>query len=282
MRLQGAALAAVLALVGGPALAAGGVGGDHSSTPVSTVTLAYELYMAGLTLGHVDVTARIQGGTYQAQSTLDTKGLVNAFWQAHIEASANGTLGAGWLKPALYDAFSRHGDKQQTVTVTYGPESPTGVAAEPPYSAKYPVSDEQRAHTVDPLSAMVFIATGVTANANNPCGTAAPIYDGRRRYDVQLIYRRTKDVSLDNGAYKGPALVCEIKYIQIAGFKQKILEEGKRLPPMFAWMVSMPSTVDTSRRYLIPIRLWAETDWGIAAAVVSKIHLDGASVAHAG
>jgi Protein of unknown function (DUF3108) len=264
-----------------PALAAGGESADAPAGPVSTIALGYELYISGLTLGHVDVSARIQGGGYQAQSTLDTKGLISIFWQAHIEASANGRLGPGMLKPALYDAYSTHRDKHQQVTMTYGPSGPIMVEATPPYSKKYPVSEEQQRNTVDPLSAMLFVLTGVTANEQNPCGTAAPIYDGRRRYDVQLVYVRTKSVTMDNGAYAGPALVCQIKYIQIAGFKQKILEEGKRLPQMFAWIVSMPSRSDPTRRFLVPVKLWAETDWGTATAVASRIQLDGANVAKA-
>jgi hypothetical protein len=264
-----------------PVFAAGGESGDRPQGPSSTLALGYDLYMAGIPLGHVDVSARIQGSSYQAESTLDTKGLISMFWQAHIEASANGQLGAGMLKPALYDAYSRHRDKQQQVTVTYGPNGSVSVQANPPYSAKYPVSDELRRKTVDPLSAMLYVVTGVTASEQNPCGTAAPIYDGRRRYDVQLIYRETKTVNVGSGLYAGPALVCQVKYIQIAGFKQKILEEGKRLPEMFAWIVSMPSRSDPSRHYLVPVKLWADTAWGTAKAIASRIQLDGATVARA-
>ena len=108
-------------VVGRARLAAGGESGDAPAGPASTIALGYEFYISGLTLGHVDVSARIQGGGYQAQSTLDTKGLISIFWQAHIEACANGRLGAGVPKPALYDAYSTHRDKRQQVTVVYRP-----------------------------------------------------------------------------------------------------------------------------------------------------------------
>ena len=272
--------AALAAAVSTTAFAAGGTGGDAATGSSSTLNLSYEMYMLGLPLGHVDVSARINGASYVAQSTLDTKGLISIFWQAHIEASSNGQLSPTHVRPAQYAAVSRHGSKIQNVTVNYNGEGPFEVLSNPPYNLnKYPVTEEQRRATVDPLSAMLFVATGITASTANPCGTTAPVYDGRRRYDIQLSYQKTASVELNNHAYKGPALVCELKYVQIAGFKQKILEEGKRLPPMFAWFVSMPGRTDPSRHYLIPIKLWADTSWGTATAVISRVQLDGINVA---
>ncbi len=265
--------------IAGSAFAAGGVGGDRPAGDASTLNLSYDMYMLGLTLGRVDVSARIDGPAYVAQSTLDTRGLISVFWQAHIEASSNGQLAPTGMHPAQYAAVSRHGSKIQNVTVNYNGEGPIEVLSNPPYNLnKYPVTDEQRRNTVDPLSAMLFVATGITANADNPCGTTAPVYDGRRRYDIHFVYQKTENVELSNHAYKGPAFVCQVKYVQIAGFKQKILEEGKRLPPMFAWIVSMPGRADAARRLSLPIKLWAETSWGTATAVVSRVQLDGISV----
>src|SRR5262249_54965062 len=144
------------------------------------------------------------------------------------EASTNGTLKGNRAVPALYDSFARHsGDKTQSVTVRYGDEGPSSIKSDPPYSEKYPVTEAEKKDTLDPGSAIVHITSGLTATADNPCGTTAPVFDGRRRYDIQLKFVRKTNIKLDNGLYEGPALQCEIKYVQIAGYKQKILEEGK-------------------------------------------------------
>lgn len=271
---------ALFAATATPAFPVGGQSGDQAK-PASTLTISYEMFIMGLPLGNVDLTARIQDGGYQSQVTLDTKGLINIFWQSHIESQSNGRLGAGGFRPVLYDSNARNRSKRQHVTVTFGPQGPTAVQAEPPYPKKYPVTDEQRRNTIDPLSAFLFVTTGVTATPANPCGTAAPVFDGRRRYNIEFVYVKTKNVKLDNGAYSGPALVCQIKYIQIAGFKQEIIAEGRKLPPMFAWMVPMPGKTDPTRRYLIPVRLWADTQWGTAEAEVSRVQLDSQIVAQA-
>jgi hypothetical protein len=283
MGLQRSVLAAALvAATVAPAFGVGGESTSRGTAPGSSLTIAYELYIMGLPLGHVDVAARIENGAYEAQSTMDTRGIISIFWQAHIEAQANGRIHARGLQPALYDSRSRRRSGRQQMTVTYGPNGPISVVMvpdRPRQAQKYPVTEEQRRNTVDPLSAMLHVATGVTATPQSPCGTAAPVFDGRRRYNIELVYLRSKNVKLGNGAYSGPVLECQVKYIQIAGFKQKIIAEGKRLPPMFAWMVEMRGKADPARRYLIPIRLWANTSWGTAEAEISRVQLDNQIVA---
>src|SRR5712675_1904456 len=99
-------LAASLAYTA-PALSVGGEGPQDSGGPASTFDLGYDLYVGGISLGKVAMSARFQGADYKAISTLETKGIVNAFWQAKIEASSNGILGGGRVRPSLYDSFSQ-------------------------------------------------------------------------------------------------------------------------------------------------------------------------------
>lgn len=281
-RLAFLALAPALFLFGNQALAAGGAGGETVATgPTRTLDLAYDIYVGGVTLGKVDMSARMQGGDYKVVSSLDTAGIVNRFWQSHIQASSSGELQGNRIHPGTYDSTSTHtgSDKTQVVNMKYSGDAPATVEADPPYSEKYPIPEDQKKDTFDPGSAILRVATGVAATADNPCGAVTPVFDGRRRYDVLLRFVKKTDVKLDNGVYAGPALLCEIKYIQVAGYKQKILDENKKLPQMFAWIASVPSRTDPSKTYLVPLRLWATTDFGIAAAVASKVRLDGGPLA---
>ncbi len=87
---------------------------------------------------------------------------------------------------------------------------------------------------------------------------------------------------MDNGLYSGPAMVCQIHYNEIAGYRQSIIEQSRNMPKMYAWVVSVPSSTDPNRRYMVPIRIWAETEYGIVAAVASQAKLDGQPLNHAG
>ena len=267
-----------------PAFGAGGEDNAGDAARASTLDLSYDLYVGGIPLGRVAMSSRFEGNDYKAISTLETKGIVNAFWQAKIETAVSGSSEPGKLQPSLYDSFSQnHSVQRQHATVQFGPEGPKAVTSDPPYrNSKYPVSDEQKKGTLDPLSAAVYLTSIASTGQQKPCQATAPVFDGRRRYNVVSSFVKNTDVHMDNGLYSGPAMVCEIHYNEIAGYKQSIIEQNKKLPKMYAWVVAVQSNSDPNRHYAIPIRVWAETEYGVVAAVASQAKFDGQALNHAG
>lgn len=259
-----------------PVLGAGGEATDQT-TPVSTLELSYDLYVGGISLGKVAMSARFQGTDYKAISTLETSGIVNAFWQSKIEAASNGLVQQGDVRPALYDSYSQNRNAQRRqVTLTFGPEGPKSLHSDPPYpEARYPVSEDQQRNTLDPLSAAVFLTNSVNAQNAKPCETVAPVFDGRRRYDVRLSFVRNSDVRMDNGLYRGPVSVCQVRYNQIAGYQQTLADPGKKIPDMFAWVTPVRSRLDPNRQYMLPLRVWVETEYGAVVALASSAKVDG-------
>ena len=125
-----------------PVMGAGGETVDRS-TPTSTLELSYDLYVGGIALGKVAMSARFQGTDYKAISTLETSGIVNAFWQSKIEAASNGLVQEGDVRPALYDSYSQNRkDERRQVTLTFGPEGPKSLFSDPPYPES-PVQGER-------------------------------------------------------------------------------------------------------------------------------------------
>ena len=102
------------------ALAAGGAGAETSAQPASRLEMAMTLYAGGITMGNMSLDATLRGADYHAVSTLQTDGVVNAFWQSEIQATSSGKLGGKSFLPALYDSFytGRQGKKQE-VSLTY-------------------------------------------------------------------------------------------------------------------------------------------------------------------
>jgi len=243
----------------------------------SSVRIVYGLRIGFLPLGKMDLTQQMHARDYRADSHLETAGLVNLFWKSKIDAHSKGAIERDRLAPASYDSHSvNRNDKNQQVSLTYGRNTLPMLFANPAYKTnKYPVSDEQKKNTLDPVSALVLMTTGLSANAKNPCGTVAPVFDGARRYDVVLDYQKTMNVTLSNGLYSGPVYLCQIHYNQIAGFKQKILEEGKALPDIFAWIAALPARNDPRGHYLVPVRLWTATGFGTVEALAARVNLNG-------
>ncbi|HWA91944.1 MAG TPA: DUF3108 domain-containing protein [Rhizomicrobium sp.] len=268
--------ALIASLVPTAVFAAGGQSSDEPSGPASKLTMAMTLYAGGITLGKVDMDATIRGDDYHVVSNLETSGVVNAFWQAQIQATSNGKIEPKALKPALYDSFdTNHSGKRQEVSLTYENDQPVRMYANPKFpTSGYEVKPEQQKSTVDPLSAVMLITSGVGASADNPCAVTAPVFDGRRRYNVEISKVKDTQIKMDNGLYKGHALVCEIRYKQLAGFKPKIIKENESFPKINAWVATFPSAV-AGRPYVIPLRVWADTQYGVVAAVATALKIDG-------
>jgi hypothetical protein len=277
MRLRAATLALFAALSFAPsAQAAGGAGAEAPEQRGSQLQVAMTLYAGGVTLGKVDLNTTIRGDQYHTVSNLQTGGVVNAFWQSEIQATSTGTVGPKAFHPTLYDSFyTGRADKKQEVSLTYDTNGPVRLYADPPYSTTgYEVTPEQQRATFDPLSAITFLVSGMGSTADNPCSVVLPVFDGRRRYNVEITKIKDTNVSMDNGLYKGHALLCQIKYKQLAGYKPKVIKEGASFPVINAWIATFPSAV-TGRDYVVPLRVWADTTYGVIAAVATNIKIDG-------
>jgi hypothetical protein len=276
MDMRCIAVAAMLSMVmPSTGFAAGGEGTEQATQPSAELAIAMALYAGGITLGKVDMSATIRANTYHAVSNLQTAGIVNAFWQSTIQATTNGTVGRGTIRPQLYDSFSTgRSNHKQEVSLTYQPDGTIRLYANPPYDTnRYKVSEAQKKDTFDPLSGIVYVTSG-TAAKNNPCNVTIPVFDGKRRYNIEMTFDKMTDISMDNGLYKGQAFQCRARYRQIAGFKQKIIEDNAHFPIIHAWIVPYPSGM-AGRNFVVPLRVWADTPYGVVAAVTTMVKING-------
>jgi len=257
------------------AFAAGGAGSETSAQPASRLEMAMTLYAGGITMGNMTLDATLRGTDYHAVSTLKTSGVVNAFWQSEIQATSSGKLTAKNLAPALYDSFyTGRGDKRQEVSLTYDGGAPPRLFADPVYATSgFEVKPDDTKNTLDPLSAITFFFSGVTGA---PCTSTAPVFDGRRRYDIETSKVRDIDIKMDNGLYAGKGVECLARYRQIAGFRPRVLKSNENFPLIHAWFVTLPSSV-AGRSYTVPVRIWADTKYGVLAVIATALKVDGQS-----
>jgi hypothetical protein len=258
-----------------PAWAAGGAGAEQSATPGSQIQVNLQLYAGGISFGKMDLDTTLRGAEYRSVANFQTSGVVNAFWQAEIQATSSGKVGGKILEPGLYDSFdiNRTGRKQE-VSLTYDNGAPK-LYADPIYSTSgFEVKPEEQKNTLDPLSALTFIVSSVAAEAGNPCSLTAPIFDGRRRYDIEMKKVKDTDIKMDNGLYAGKATLCQIKYRAIAGMRPGVLKRANEsFPPLNALIVTYPSA--TGRSFSVPVRIWADTQYGQLSVVADSVKIDG-------
>jgi Protein of unknown function (DUF3108) len=238
----------------------------------STLGIGYTIAFWSIPFGHTYYSGEITPTGYSAKMHFETSGIVSIFWKSTIDATVAGRLGEHTIAPIVYDSYSQDRDKpMQRVKVTFEGEVPQ-IYADPPYSTtKYPVSDAQKKDTLDPMSAITAILSGVKVTDRNPCGTGVEVFDGRRRYNVSFTYKMDEHVKLSNGMFDGTAHLCQIHYDEIAGYKQKIVKEGKTLPDMFVDFADVPAPGTPNGRYVVAVKLWASLSFGSVTATMDDL-----------
>jgi len=276
--MPGVASALAVLSIAGAALAAPVADAPRSPPSAGTVGIAYSIAFWGIPFGMTSYDGRFSPGSYAASSHFETSGIVSLFWQAAIDASATGRIGPGALQPSQYDSWFRRGDsKKERVQVTFDRGS-VSTFADPPYdTTKYPVTEAEKRDAVDPMSAIALVLTGTRADRANPCGTVAPVFDGRRRYDIEFTYIKDEPVALAGGLFRGTAHLCQMHYRQIAGFKPKILKEGAALPPIFGDFADIPAAGAPNGHYVVLLKAWAQLSWGVVSAQLTSLRVPARS-----
>lgn len=242
--------------------------------PASTVQLVWQVYLGGFNLGNVGIKSSFAGNSYSAVSRLKTAGVVNSFYEAVIDATSVGAVNGGGLQPQKYDSNTNNEKTNQKVGLVY---SSAGIQlfSDPPYNTeRFPVTEEQKRGTLDPLSGLVFALSGVSQSAAKPCGETVRVFDGRRRYDIELNYVGQDKVKTDGG-YSGPAVKCTVIYKQLAGFKPN-LNKGKSIPVITTWLAPMESSAGGPvKKFMVPVKIMTDTPYGVALAHARKVTVDG-------
>ena len=243
--------------------------------PTSTVQLVWQVYLGGFNLGNVGIKSSFTGDGYSAVSRLKTAGVVNSFYEAVIDANSVGTVSGTMVQPKKYASNTVNEKQSQKVDLTYT-TSGIQLDAEPVYNtSRFPVSEEQKRGTLDPLSGLVYSLSGVSHSAAKPCGDTVHVFDGRRRYDIELTPAGQDKLKTDGG-YSGPAQKCTVVYKQVAGFKPN-LNKGKSIPTITVWFAALESAGGGPvKTFIVPVKMMTETPYGVALAHARKITIDGA------
>jgi hypothetical protein len=246
----------------------------QGSGPASTVQLVWQVYLGGFNLGNIGIKSSFAGNSYSAVSRLKTAGVVNSFYEAIIDATSVGGVNGAGLSPQKYDSNTNNEKTNQKVGLTYS-SSGIQLFSDPPYNTeRFPVTEEQKRGTLDPLSGLVFALSGISQSTAKPCGETVRVFDGRRRYDIELNYVGQDKVKTDGG-YSGPAVKCTVIYKQLAGFKPN-LNKGKSIPVITTWLAPMESSAGGPvKKFMVPVKIMTDTPYGVALAHARKVTVDG-------
>lgn len=183
-----------------------------SATQVSAV---YQIALNGFDVGSFRYTSEVSGQSYNLTSDVELSLLLGAFqWKGVSHTS--GTATAAAPKPASFGFDYSSTLKSGSLRMGFAKGSVETVSIDPPAPPipdVVPLKPEHLANVLDPLSAILALTQDT---GGKPCDRKLAIFDGKQRFDLQLIYRRQEPVE---GSAE-MAQVCRVKYIPIAGFRQ--------------------------------------------------------------
>jgi hypothetical protein len=219
--LAAPALALLASAAAFPAAAAG----------ARAVKLHYEADLLGIEALAFTIAVAEDGDRYRVQVEGATEGVIDlvAGWRSWNEVA--GAVSGGDIRPAEYRALNRIRDKRSTIAMDFARNGDIDAIIDPPPSDDHAaVTPDQRRAAVDALSAGLVLGQALAATGR--CDARAPVFDGRRRYDVVTEDDGPATLAQQDGAHRdgsrwdglavtGPVRNCRLHIHRIAGFKNK-------------------------------------------------------------
>ena len=181
----------------------------------------YRMSVAGIAIGNSEINVIVGDAAYTASASGRASGLLRMLVTGEGTVSARGAIVDGRLVPAHFISSTAGDDETAKVAMELDGGDVTELTAETSDlgAGRIPVTAEHRKGVIDPLSALLIPVAGSADMIAAPaCGRTLPIFDGRRRYDLALTFKRIASVKADKG-YAGPALVCAVAFRAIAGHR---------------------------------------------------------------
>jgi Protein of unknown function (DUF3108) len=185
----------------------------------ANVRAVYDINFNGFNVGTFEFQSQAEQQSYTLLGNARLSVLLGAFtWDG--ETRSFGLIVKQEPKPASFTFDFRSNLRVGSTKLGFANGAVTNIAhlpPEPPKPDVIPLREQHLKGVVDPLSAIMVISRGPSAN---PCDRRIPIFDGKERFDLVFSYKR--DMRVVEQAPSGQpevAHVCRVKYLPIAGHK---------------------------------------------------------------
>lgn len=187
--------------------------------PPERFSAHYVITMTHVTVGELTWTTNFTETSYLASATGKASGVLSVLVKGEGSLTTRGAFENAKLTPAVarFDVSDDDGVYEVEMTFEGGVYKRVVDRGAPPPKDIVPVGPKLLHDVIDPLSAFLIPVEGKALAPAN-CGKVLKIFDGRRRYDLALSFKRMDAVKLARG-YSGPVLVCGVVLHPIAGYR---------------------------------------------------------------
>jgi len=234
----------------------------------------YVISMTGIRVGQSAWTVNMGAERYAVSASGGSVDIINVLLRGEGSAKASGGIKDARLVPTSFSSSLIEDGQKIDLTMTMEDGVVTAVKDDgpPPGPDRVPLTQEHAQGVIDPLSALL-IPNKVNDNtlAQESCNRTLPIFDGRRRYDLVLSFKRVE--TLRGKEYAGGALVCNVILRPIAGHRadsmiMKYVAGRRDMEIYFAPI--------TGTRFLAPLRLFVPTLIGTMAIQATSFEIAAA------
>jgi hypothetical protein len=241
----------------------------------SKLTANYTISVARIPVGKISWSVDIGTDAFMSSGSGEASGVASLAVSGKGTVAARGTVKDGRLEATGFTADVTRGDEKSDMTMVLDHGAVKDIKAEKlaPGEDRVPVTAEHRQNVVDPLTAWLIPAGDRDGLTRAACERTLPIFDGQRRYDLRLAFKRMDKVTTDGG-YQGPVAVCSVSFRPIAGHRAsstlvRFLAQGRDIE---LWLAPVAGTP-----LLAPIRLSLANMLGNLVVQAHKFQSDGAS-----
>ena len=147
-------------------------------------------------MGSADWRLSLVADRYDIEASAQIKGLMSALVDSQGSGNARGVVSNGRAIPGEFEAHVVTSDETDTIRMTLQNGAVRRLVALPPFPPipeRVPLSAALLQGVIDPLSASLIPDDTVGGNVGDKCRRTLPVFDGRRRYDVGLSFKETRE-----------------------------------------------------------------------------------------
>jgi hypothetical protein len=208
--------------------------GDHAHAE-GKLDASYTISFARIRVGDIAANAVFGDSEYAISARGSAGGVMKVLVDGEGSFTTRGAIKDGHPVPTNFTSKIVSNTENSDVRMVLDEGNVKELAATPPLSSdRVPIIEANRQGIVDPLTAMLFSAAAASEGLSQEvCQHTLPIFDGHRRYDLKLAFKRMDKVTAQKG-YAGPVVVCSVGFEPIAGHLAsaplvKYLSEGREM-----------------------------------------------------
>lgn len=181
----------------------------------------YAISMTAVSIGEIAWFVDIDAKRYTISAKGKASGVLSVLVNGEGSVVTHGAVVDGHPVPANFTSSIVDDEGKSELRMTFADGVVMELVAQepPPGPDRVPIKDADRRGVADPLSALLIpVKAGDDALSSANCNRMLPIFDGRRRYNLTLWFKRMDKIKIDRG-YSGVALVCGVILQPIAGYR---------------------------------------------------------------